>query len=86
VNTNNRSRPAVFLVARREILMRLRSRIFALGTIGMVALVAIGIAAASILGAKTPIVHVGFADGSQTLEQPFAASASARGLQSRSPM
>lgn len=79
MNTNNRSRPAVFLVARREILMRLRSRIFALGTIGMVALVAIGIAAASILGAKTPVVHVGFADGSQTLEQAFAASASALG-------
>jgi ABC-2 type transport system permease protein len=71
-----RAHPTIYLVARREILIRLRSRVFAVGTVGMVALVVVGIVAASLLGGKTtPVptpVRVGFSGGSQALEQSFA--------------
>ncbi len=71
--------PAVVLVARREIRMRLRSRVFVGGTILMTALVVIGIVAASLLAGRTTPVQVGFSDGSQALEQTFTATAAALG-------
>ncbi len=71
--------PTTFLVARREIRMRLRSRAFVGGTILMTALVVIGIVVASLLGGKTSPVRVGFSGGSQALERSFAASAAALG-------
>ena len=79
MNTNNRSRPAVFLVARREILMRLRSRVFVGGTTVMAVLVVVGIVAASLLAGKTTPVRVGFSSGSQALERSFTATAAALG-------
>jgi ABC-2 type transport system permease protein len=71
--------PAIFLVARREVRMRLRSRVFAGGTTFMAALVVVGIVAASLLAGKTNPVRVGFSGGSQALEPAFTASAAALG-------
>ncbi|HXQ96542.1 MAG TPA: ABC transporter permease, partial [Candidatus Acidoferrales bacterium] len=72
-------RPTIVLIARREIVMRLRSRVFTLGTIGMVALVVVGVIAASLLVGKTTPVRVGFSGGSQALERSFTATAAALG-------
>ena len=71
--------PTIVLVARREVRMRLRSRVFAGGTIVMAALVVVGIIAASLLAGKTNPVRVGFSGGSQALERSFTASAAALG-------
>ena len=79
MNQNRHGRPAVFLVARREVRMRLRSRVFVGGTIVMAALVVVGIVAASLLAGKTNPVRVGFSGGSQALEPSFTASAAALG-------
>jgi ABC-2 type transport system permease protein len=72
--------PALILVARREILVRLRSRTFAAFTLVMAVLVVIGIVAASLLNgpaapAPAPAVRVGFSGGSQALEQSFESTA-----------
>ncbi|MGA2513010.1 MAG: ABC transporter permease [Candidatus Limnocylindrales bacterium] len=77
-NESPRGRPALFLVARREILMRLRSPVFTLGTGLMVALVALGVVAAVVLGRTTP-TRVGFVGPTQVLARPFATSAAALG-------
>jgi ABC-2 type transport system permease protein len=79
VNESRRGHPAVFLVARREVRMRLRSRVFVGGTIVMAALVVVGIVAASLLAGKSTPVRVGFSGGSQALERSFTASAAALG-------
>ena len=71
--------PTIFLVARREVRMRLRSRIFVGGTIVMAVLVVLGIVAASLLAGKTTPVRVGFSGGSQALEQAFTETAAALG-------
>ncbi|MFI5258798.1 MAG: ABC transporter permease [Candidatus Limnocylindrales bacterium] len=71
--------PAIVLVARREVRMRLRSRVFVGGTIVMAVLVVVGIIAASLLAGKTNPVRVGFNGGSQALEPAFSASAAALG-------
>jgi ABC-2 type transport system permease protein len=71
--------PAVALVARREIRVRLRSRVFVGGTVVMTALVVIGIVAASLLAGETTPVRVGFSAGSRALESTFTASAAALG-------
>ena len=71
--------PTIVLVARREIRMRLRSRVFLGGTIVMTALVVVGIVAASLLAGKTTPVRVGFSGGSQALERGFTATAAALG-------
>ncbi len=76
-----RGLPTVLLVARREVRMRLRSRVFAGGTIVTAALVVVGIIAASLLAGKTSPVRVGFSGGSQTLERTFTGSAAALGAQ-----
>jgi ABC-2 type transport system permease protein len=72
-------RPIVFLVARREIRMRRRSRVFVGGTIFMAVLVVVGIVAASLLAGRTTPVQVGFSGGSQALEPTFTATATALG-------
>ena len=72
--------PAIVLVARREVRMRLRSRVFVGGTIVMAVLVVVGIAAAALLSGKTNPVRVGFSGGSQGLESKFTESAAALGV------
>jgi ABC-2 type transport system permease protein len=72
--------PAIVLVARREVRMRLRSRVFVGGTIVMAVLVVVGIVAASLLAGKTNPVRVGFSGGSQALERSFTESAAALGV------
>ncbi len=69
----------VYLVVRREMLVRLRSRVFIGPTVLMVALVVIGIVGYSLLGGQTKALRVGFSGGSQALEQDFSASAAALG-------
>jgi ABC-2 type transport system permease protein len=71
--------PTTVLVARREALIRLRSRVFIGGTTVMTVLVVVGIVAASLLAGKTTPVRVGFSGGSQALERTFTASAAALG-------
>jgi ABC-2 type transport system permease protein len=75
----SRHLPTVVLVARREVRMRLRSRVFVGGTIVMTVLVVVGIVAASLLAGKANPVRVGFNGGSQALERTFTASAAALG-------
>jgi ABC-2 type transport system permease protein len=74
----------VYLVARREVLMRLRSRVFTVTTIVMVVLVAGSVLVASYLQTGTPsqpeAVHVGFSSGSQALEPAFNSVATALGV------
>ncbi len=69
--------PITVLVARREVRMRGRSRVFVGGTIVMTVLVVVGIVAASLLAGRTNPARVGFSGGSQALEQTFTASATA---------
>jgi ABC-2 type transport system permease protein len=71
--------PITLLVARREVRMRMRSRVFVGGTIVMTVLVVVGIVAASLLAGKTNPVRVGFTGGSQALERSFTATAAALG-------
>ncbi len=72
--------PIVLLVARREVLTRLRSRVFIGGTVVMVALLAIAIVGYSLVGGRTAAaLRVGFTGGSQALEQDFSTSATALG-------
>ena len=71
--------PTTFLVARREVRMRLRSRVFVGGTTVMAVLVVVGIVAASLLAGRTTPVRVGFSGASQALERSFTASAAALG-------
>jgi len=72
-------RPTIFLVARREIRMRMRSRVFIGGTIFMTVLVVVGIVVASLLGGNATPLRVGFSDESQALERSFGATAAALG-------
>ncbi len=71
--------PTIFLVARREVRMRLRSRVFVGGTIVMTVLVVVGIVATSLLAGRTTPVRVGFSDGSQALERAFTSTAAGLG-------
>jgi ABC-2 type transport system permease protein len=78
-----RGRPPALLVARREILSRLRSRVFAAATVILVVAIAGAILVASYLrGGSTSepaAVHVGFSGGSQALEPAFSSVAAALG-------
>ena len=80
-------RPVIYLVARREIQLRLRSRVFRFGTVAMVALIAVGIVAATALsgpsGPSTPAAayQVGFTSSAAALEPVFSATAAAAGTQ-----
>ncbi|MGD0409926.1 MAG: hypothetical protein ABSB34_13190, partial [Candidatus Limnocylindrales bacterium] len=71
--------PTTLLVARREVRMRMRSRVFVGGTIVMAVLVVVGIVAASLFAGRTTPVRVGFSGGSQALERSFTATAAALG-------
>jgi ABC-2 type transport system permease protein len=71
--------PTIVLVARREVRMRMRSRVFVGGTIVMAVLVVVGIVAASLFAGRTTPLRVGFSGGSQALERSFTASAAALG-------
>lgn len=71
--------PVFVLVARREMLIRLRSRAFVVGTVVMVALVVVGIVGYSIVGNRTTTLRVGFSGGSQAIEEAFSTSATALG-------
>jgi ABC-2 type transport system permease protein len=71
--------PPLLLVARREILVRLRSRTVVGSTLVMVALVVIGIGLYSLVGGRTTALHVGFSGGSQALEPDFSSSLTALG-------
>ena len=61
------ARPAVYLVARREILIRVRSRVFTVGTVVIVALIAIGVLLVTLLSGKNAEPRVGFAGPTQAL-------------------
>ena len=80
LSMGTRRLPTIVLVARREIRMRLRSRVFVGGTIVMAVLVVVGIVAASLLAGKSTPVRVGFSGGSQALEHSFTATAAALDL------
>ena len=71
--------PPFFLVARREVLVRLRSRAVVGSTLVMVALVVIGIGLYSLVGGRTTALRVGFSGGSQALEPDFSSSLIALG-------
>jgi ABC-2 type transport system permease protein len=75
-----RGLPTIVLVARHEVRMRLRSRVFVGGTIVMTVLVVVGIVAAALLGGRTTPVRVGFSGGSQALERSFSTTAAALGV------
>jgi ABC-2 type transport system permease protein len=75
-----RGLPTIVLVARHEVRMRLRSRVFVGGTIVMTVLVVVGIVAASLLAGRTSPVRVGFSGDSQALERSFSATAKALGV------
>jgi len=79
VSDNTGGRPTTFLVARREVRMRMRSRVFVGGTIVMTVGVVVGIVVASLLAGRSTPVRVGFSDGSQALERSFSATAAAIG-------
>ncbi len=79
-------RPTILLVALREIRTRLRSRAFTLGTGAMVALIAAGLVAWTLLAAPgsssgTSMDHVGFTGAATALEPVFTSAAAAAGLQ-----
>jgi ABC-2 type transport system permease protein len=71
--------PAVLLVARRETLIRLRSRFFRVGTAVMVGIVVIGVVGYSLVGGRTTSLDVGFTSASAALEQDFIATATTMG-------
>ena len=75
----SRGLPTTVLVARREALMRLRSRVFIGGTTVMTVFVVVGIVAASLLATKTTSLRIGFSGASQALEGSFRATAAALG-------
>ena len=69
----------VYLVVRREMLVRLRSRVFIGPTIVMVVMVVVGILGYSALGGRTTPLRVGFSGASQAIEQAFSTAATAVG-------
>jgi ABC-2 type transport system permease protein len=79
-------RPTILLVALREIRTRLRSRAFMLGTGAMVALIAAGMVAWTLLAAPggtsgTSVERVGFTGAATTLEPVFTSAATTAGTQ-----
>lgn len=77
-----RSLAIIVLIAQREVEVRVRSRVYALGTVGMVALVVVGVLFASlVVGSRAPATptRVGFSGGAQALDPTFATYATALG-------
>ena len=71
--------PTVLLVARREALVRLRSRTFIGGTVVMVAIVVVAIFGYSLVGGRTTSLDIGFTTAAAALEQDFSATAASMG-------
>ena len=74
-----RGLPAIVLVTRREMLVRLRSRVFLGSTTVMVLVVVVGIVGFSLVGGSMAAVRVGFGAGTRGLEPAFIASTAALG-------
>ena len=75
-------RPIVYLVARRELQKRIAGRVFRIGTIVMIALIAIGIAIAAATGGRGnagAAIRVGFTTTTRSLESTFSAWSSSVG-------
>jgi ABC-2 type transport system permease protein len=66
------ARPVVLLIVRREILMRLRSRAFRVGTALIVALLVVGVVAASVIARRSLTTRVAFVGPVQNLAASFA--------------
>ena len=77
---SDRTRSVVLLIIHREILMRLRSRVFRVGTVLIVALMVVAALIASVVAGRNTSVQVGFVDSTAALAQPFSATAAALGL------
>ncbi len=73
--------PIIYLVARREILLRLRSRAFKIGTVAMIVLIGIGIVLFDALAPNSSpsSSSVGFVGPAAALEPVFKAEAAAAG-------
>ncbi|HEX7472787.1 MAG TPA: ABC transporter permease [Candidatus Limnocylindrales bacterium] len=82
MNATPGGRPIIFLVARREVLKRLSGRVFRIGTVAMIALIAIGILIATVVNSKNgpQAVRVGFVGATTTLEPAFTGWATASGV------
>jgi ABC-2 type transport system permease protein len=75
---------AVFLIARREFLSRVRSKVFLIGTAVVVALLAVFAALqVLVLDKINPASNVGFTGQAVALQAPFQASATAVGINVR---
>ncbi|MGH2407561.1 MAG: ABC transporter permease, partial [Candidatus Limnocylindrales bacterium] len=79
MNDTAGGRPVIFLVARREIMMRLRSRVLIFGTVAIIALIAAGILVVSLLTGRTSAYDVAFNGATQSLEATFETYAAALG-------
>jgi ABC-2 type transport system permease protein len=70
----------VLLIMQREIVMRLRSRVFRVGTVLIVALMVVGALVASLVAGRSMTTRVGFVGSTDALAQPFSAMAASLGL------
>jgi ABC-2 type transport system permease protein len=75
----DRARPVVLLVARREVVVRWRSRPLRVGTLGLMLGIVIAALVAAALQRQVATPTVGFVGSAQALAQPFAATAEALG-------
>lgn len=73
----------VVIVAQREVVVRVRTRVYAAGSVAMVALVVVGIVLASLVGGSSASAaiptRVGFSVGTKALEPTFTTYAAALG-------
>jgi ABC-2 type transport system permease protein len=74
-------RPIIYLVARRELQKRLGGRVFRVGTLAMIVLIALGITIAKVAGgSSTPApIRVGFTSTTTALEPAFSSWATGAG-------
>jgi ABC-2 type transport system permease protein len=71
----------VYLIARREVITRVRSRFYIIGTaIFMLVLAGYIVLQADVLGRMTTTINVGFAGDAQALAQPLTAAATGEGV------
>ena len=77
---SGRTLPVVLLIMQREIVMRLRSRVFRVGTVLIVALMVVGALVASLVAGRSMTTRVGFVGSTDALAQPFSAMAASLGL------
>jgi ABC-2 type transport system permease protein len=79
IDGGRRAKPTTYLVARREVRVRLRSRAFRISTALLMAVVVIGSFAATRLGRESMQVRVAFDGEAGALATPFATTATALG-------